>query len=212
MRKFIFIVLISLILPSCHYLLVPRRYYDNYTRIINDKNRDTISFDLNKVYVLEDTFLTKYYKTKSYSYSFLYKNNLIADITTPLVYDNRIYPLSEKTLADFINNGFFNNPNNKDKINWDYYEIKDGILIRYIVEYNPSSGHNVLNQGKIKKVKYHIIKNGFIYNKDLKTKKDSLLEYNYNQPKEFSVKPDSSKSEFIYLYKRYLETGSRRLD
>ena len=200
----------GLILSSCNYLLIPRRYYDNYTKIINDKSRDTVSLDLNKVYVVEDTFLTRDYKTKSYNYVFLYKNNLIANFTTPFVYNSRIHQVSEKNLADSIKNGYFDKPNNKDRISWDYYEIKDGMLIRYFLDYDGSTGHHPLNRGVVKKSKFHIIKNGFIYLENLRTKTDSLLQYNFHAPKEFPIKPDSSKSDFILLYKKYVATGYRR--
>ncbi len=214
MVKIIYTFLFLLFFVSCNYIILPHKYFANYTDIINRRSTDTLSLNFNKAYMMEDTFLSKYYSIKlnrnikSYNYMFFYKNNIIADITIPQIGANI---LSQKDLEDSIKSGFYNRISNRDKISWTYFEIKSNKIITYSYNYNVSNGANTLSPVSIKEIIFLKLNGGLIseyyldqHKKSLLSKKDLYL------PGSLVVKPDSSKSDFFKMYQKYMATGSRR--
>jgi hypothetical protein len=215
MVKILSFILFSVGIVSCSYVMIPRNYYGNYTNILNNKIKDSLSLNYNMAYVFEDTFLSRDYSKslnkdlKCLEYTFFYKNNLMAQIQTPFYSNGNINLINEVELENLIVNGFFNNPLNKDKIDWFYFKIENRKLIKYFLEFNPSNGLNVLNKGQLKKSTYIILNYGYVY-EDYFQNDSSISNINIEKPLKFMAKPDSSKADFIQMYKKYIETGSRR--
>jgi hypothetical protein len=215
MVKSMFIVFFSLFLTSCGYFVLPHKYLRSYTAIVTQSSKTPV-FPAEGVYMVEDTFLTRDYskllnkKIKSYRYIFLYKNNLMAKLTTPFIDNGKGYVFSTEELADSISNGFFDKPQNWDRIDWSYFEMKDKAIKKYSFDFEVSSGANALSQVRVFTSNYFILRNGIVpeshYNK---VKDTTALKVHTYVPCSIAIKPDSSKSEFIKIYRKYLATGKR---
>lgn len=205
-----------LLLTGCSYVIVPRGYFKKLTQLQSD-SLNCVQLSCRKVYVQEDTFLTRVYskrpdrKVKGYSYIFLYQNNLMATVSTPFPVNDVLLFISREELLDSIRSGFFNRDRRHENISWDYYEIKGDKLIEYWFDYSISSGTNALTPVFRKKSNYIIRDNKLIYEglynptSDY-SGSDQIIYY----PVEITVKPDSSKSSLMMMYNKYLKTGIRR--
>jgi hypothetical protein len=210
MVKKIICFILGFSMISCGYVILPHKYFDKYTEIKNSKNNSIINDTLIQVYMKEDTFLSKSYSEwigyniKSFNYIFLYRNNLIATINSPvLINNNKPYIISIKEIVDSIENGFFERPNNYDKIHWTYYKKQDDKFTIYNYDYNIASGLNALTRVNLRE------ENILLTNKDLIYENKSLKHGLY-LPVSITIKPDSSKSSFTKSYNKYLQTGKRR--
>lgn len=213
MVKYLFIFLLSALIISCKYSLIPNYYFNNY-KSISSNSKDTFTLNIQKVYVYEDTSLTnEYHKSFNYNgksliYTFFYKNNLMATIITPFFSSGQFWEVDINQLTSYIKNGYFNNPLNYDKIDWTYYKVENYNVIEYFLQYNSSQGW-ILNNGKVRVIKFLNINRGLIWEGYLK--KDSSLIKNYLKiPISISIKPDSSKCDFIRMYNKYINTNKRR--
>lgn len=210
------LIFISIFITSCRYIILPHSYFNKYTKIISN-NEPITTLDINKVYVLEDTMVTRTYheyfgfEGKSYIYYFFYKNNLMAQILTPIIINSKVYPISMDDLPSYIKNGFFSKPELSNRIQWTYYVIDQNKLISYDYSMSSSVGYNTLNRPYLTNSKFIITNYGFINEEIFNSKKEiDTLNFNLFKPKPISIKPDSSKSKFIKMYNNYLNTGGRR--
>lgn len=204
-------------LTGCSYVILPTKYYNEYTKISSDKNKDSLALNFKYAYVVRDTirtgditsFLGKY--TKGYSYIFLYRNNLAAWIHTPIIINQKAYIYSEKEFVDSIKSGFFDKPVCYDAITWRYYKIEQNKFTIYSYDYNISSGANALTMVHTMQYSY-LIQNGTLINKYSSRVNNGPITYvnNIYRSSAISAKPDSSKSIFIKKYNIYKKTGQRR--
>lgn len=218
--KFLIIVsVVFTLIAGCNYVIVPRRYFNKYTEIINNKSKDAFFPNIRSPYVMEDTFLTRYYSGKQaetvryYSYTFFYGNNLLLRIRTPVSIGGKRYFLSTVELSDSIKSGFFDKPENAkyNIISWTFYKAEQNRLIDYYFDYSTSSGANALTPVKIHKHNIIKLKEVLVPEYFYNLTRDSVSSSNFLavQP-EITVKPDSSKAQFIRMYNKYLVTRKRR--
>ena len=215
-RTIIYIIL-STIISSCSYVLLPVSYYNKYATIIS-KTNNYDNLDYYKAYVIEDTIKSNIYNKlfhtniKSYTYIFFYQNNTTCSFSSPLgIKNDKPFGVTVNEVADSIKNGFFERNYNLNKINWDYYEIQNNKIIIYDFDYNISSGANILTKVNTIQNSFLKIKNDFI-NEDCfnKNKDSSIRKYNLFMPSSLNIKPDSSKSRFLKAYNIYITKGKRR--
>ena len=208
-------------LVNCHpYVRLPKSYFSTYKNLKTNNNL----FNLSKCYVKLNSHLDsndyKYLKikVKHYDYLFFYNDGQIACISVPIFktqFENLknsqivYYPgIYERQLNDIIadnsnidsviSTGLFNLPENRRKIDWFYYSKKDSLLFFYNFRVGSGFGSTILSSTWLTNTK-HKIKNNQIY----------IGEEVWDEVKLIN-KPDSSKSEFILLYNKYLKTGKRR--
>ena len=203
-------------LSACNGVLIPYSYYNNYTKIINNNMKNNTKLNYNVAYAFEDTMVTnsnikRNVKQKSYIYHFFYTNNIMCTFTSRLnFHTNELLEIPEKEIMDSIKAGYFDKGKGRGDIQWNYYQIKNNKIYVYDIDYNPSSGANALTKVNIIESCYILYKNGIIYEDSYINCKDTaLLKYNLSLPSTINFKPDSSKSNFILSYNKYIATGKR---
>jgi len=208
---------LGLILSSCSYVVIPHKYYTDYTKVLNENNLVSNDLNIKSNYVVVDSFLTKAHaksgrgNVTAYKYIFLYKNNLMATINIPVFENGKLFIFSENELSDSIKNGYFYKQNNISKVRWTYYSIENNKLIKHLFTYDIGSGANALTKVKLTGTTY-LIENGnlidnysrLVNNAPATSVKDIYI------PSSISQKPDSTKSYFLKMYDNYKVTGVRK--
>ena len=215
-RVKISLFIITFTFTSCSYLILPKNYFNTYTENIKQKKSGNYTLNINKMYVFRDTFETKSFQESfgfkgQFKYIIFYNNSLMAEIYKPFKNNSKTYTNIDKEIIDSINAGFYDKPYNQDKINWTYFKIEENKLIKYSFDGNVSEGHNALSHVYLIERNYILYNGSLVYeDKYNQYKNTPLLETFLYNPLEISVKPDSSKSDFIKMYNKYLLTGKRR--
>lgn len=211
--KFIIIVLLISILNGC-YVLIPKRYFRNYTKALAKSQLANSNLNLKMAYVLEDEFFSAYYSKKygqeihSYFYLFLFENNLLAELELPFRTKNGELILTQEQYFKRVKEKVIDDT---EDYNWTYFTIKDSTLVEYDVEHEVGNW-NALNFGRVVKRKYLLVPEGMIsmhsyrkYNSDTV----ALKKHVYRKVA-LGFKPDSTKSD-IYCRLTYKPKGYRRV-
>jgi hypothetical protein len=211
----ILLVFLSLFLTGC-FRLIPTRYFDKYTKITFQNNKYS-KLRFKGCYIARDSIYDEIYSdrfpgVKFYKFYFFYSNNLFASTRIPTRLNTGEWILTKEDLIEaFITNKI--NPT-KD-FNWSYYREADSNVVVYNLQYGVEQ--YILDFAKIREEKLIVYpdklirKNYTAWVKGQYNKEIFYSSFNY-EFSDFQFKPDSSKSDFLKRYKRYVERGYRRYD